>query len=308
MYLIVGENTYLVQQELQRLLQDVPAQLVERYAGETITEPLLSDIMRGTTLFASERTVIIKDLSLNKDSWELFARWVPEVPSSTMLVIIEQKLDKRTKTYKDLSKQLKVIAADYWTDRDEARAEQWLAALAREQDLSLSTDQIKDMVKRAEIPAERPGQFFIDQMQLVQAMQSLSVLDEMSDESIAAVMPPPVSETIYRLLEHATKRDRKDVDRILGELHEQQDPHLAFASVAKQWSQLVMVALSGHDATTLPIHPYVLTKLRTQAREISHSDLTQLTRLAADLDARLKNSEVSAWQAFDRFMMAITLR
>lgn len=306
-YLIVGENSYAAQQALARITAQGAAE-VERYDATLLDEHTLSDSMRGATLFANERVIVIKQLSEQKLLWEKFAEWAQDVSADTTLIVMEQKIDKRTKAYKTLVKHATVIAADYWTDRDVRQAETWLEDIAREHSVTLSRDQLRDMVQRAYIPGERPGQLYIDQMQLVQAITALRVLDAVTDEAIAAVLPPAPGETVFQLLEYALARDSDKVARTLREVHASVDPYAAFAAVAKQWTQLVAVMLAGNQARDLAIHPYVLGKLRQAARDVSRGEAQMLTDMAATLDARMKRSEVSAAEGLDRLVMAITLR
>ncbi len=305
-YLLLGENTYKVAQELQRLTQDAPE--IETIDVAQLSESTLSDIVRGGTLFATQRTVIVKQLSERQDLWETLVEWAGDVSDDTTIVLVESKIDKRTKAYKDLVKVAKVTLSDHWSSRDVRLAEEWLGKLASAQKVKISPAQIRDMVQRAQVPSERAGQYIIDQMQLVQALRALSVLDTVNDDSIAAVLPPAPGETIFRLMELAIARDAHGAQVILEQLHTTEDPYRAFGAIASQWCQLVGVAMAGPAAGELSIHPYVLGKLRAQSRDISRSELRTLTQLLADLDARAKLSEVTPWEAVDRFVMAVTLR
>lgn len=305
-YLIVGENNYQAAAELHRLTKRVAE--VEKIDAAQLSESTLSDSMRGATLFSMERTIVVRDLSERADLWDKFVAWASEVPADTTIILVEQKLDKRTKAYKELLKVAKVIAVDHWSQRDTRAAEEWLMKLAHAEGLTLSNTQSQNMVQRALVPTERAGYSSIDQSQLAQAIAALKVLDEVTDDSLAAVLPPAPGETVFALLEQAIARDRDAVQRTLEQLHLNEDPYRAFGAIAKQWSQLVAVILARDNAAELSIHPYVLGKLRQQARDMTRQEAKTLTDLAADLDARMKLSEVTPWEAVDRFVMAVTLR
>lgn len=305
-YLLLGENTYRVEQELRRLLAD--GVVLERPDVSKLNDATLSDVMRGATLFSAQRSILLKGLSEQKDLWEKFAAWASEVPRDTTVVAVESRLDKRTKAYKTLVKHAELITCDFWTDRDAHLAEEWLDTVARSVPLVLSRPQISNMVQRAQFQGEKPGQFFIDQMQLAQAVKALSVLDEVNDDTIAAVLPPAPSESVFRLLECAIQQEIEQVSRLLVDVRRSEEPYLVFTALTKQWAQLVMVALVGQRSNELTIHPFVLGKLRAQASYIKQADIRSITQLAADLDSRMKVSEVTPWQAVDRFVMAVTLR
>lgn len=305
-YLLVGENSYKIEQELARLLAG--REPVERWSGSELDESRLSDIMRGMSLFAAERTVVIKELSEQKELWERLVQWQADMAADTELVMIEQKIDKRTKTYKELAQHARIIVCDHWTDKQRHEAYEWLRALCKQQGVAISRAQIEDMVARAQIPGEKPGATYIDQMQLFQAVQALSVLGEVTDEAIAVVLPPAPGQTVFELLEAALARDTAKTGTILAQLHTSLDPYIAFAVIVKQWLQLVSVILAQSQAGSLPIHPYALGKLQNQARLVTRTDARRVSELAADLDAALKHSELTPWDAVDRLVMAIVLR
>lgn len=305
-YLLVGENSYKVEQELARLLDG--REPVERYSGADLDESTLSDSMRGMSLFCTQRTIVIKGLSEQKELWEKCLEWQSDVSSDTLLVLVERKIDKRTKTYKAFAEHAHVIVCDYLTDRQRHEAHEWLSSLAHEKAVQVSRRHIEDMVGRAQIPGEKPGAMYIDQGQLFQALQALSMLEEVTDEAIAVVLPPAPGQSVFELIEAAIARKTRTTESILAQLHTSLDPYVAFAVIVKQWLQLVSVILTQEAASSLPIHPYALNKLQSQARSIARSDAGKITQLAADLDARLKHSEVAPWDAVDRLVMAIALR
>ncbi|MCA9336226.1 MAG: hypothetical protein KDA17_06765 [Candidatus Saccharibacteria bacterium] len=306
-YCIEGTNALRIREEIAKIHARAGGEL-ERIDGASLTENQLPDLLGGATLFTDKRCIVVRGLSENAAVWERLGEWVGRMHDDTTLILVEDKLDKRTKTYKDLIKRAEVTTADYWTERDLGRAEQWLVGLAKSHSLKLDTAQVRDMVQRALLPAEKPGQSYIDQMQLLQAVRALSVLDTVTEDAISAVLPPAAGESVFRLLEYAARRSHEEVRKLLSDLERTDEPHMVFAMLAKQWTQLVAVALAGERAGELGIHPFVLGKLQTQARLISRADIREITQLAASLDARLKRSEVSAWEAVDRFVFAIALR
>lgn len=62
----------------------------------------MPSVFLGTSLFGETRAILIKDLSDNKECWEILPNFIEECPHS--IVIWETKLDKRSATYKSLSK------------------------------------------------------------------------------------------------------------------------------------------------------------------------------------------------------------
>lgn len=310
-YLILGENAYKAEQELARLAT-ASGVSPERLDSSTLTANTLADIVRGGSLFSEKRLVVLRQLSDNKPVFEKLAEWAGEVPSDTTLVLLEAKLDKRTKAYKVLTKAAQVVAADLLTERDTRLAEEWLRKLAAARKVGLSPGQVRDMVQRALVAGDRPTSRSIDQMQLAQAIKALAGESKVTDDMIATLLPPAPGDTVFDLLDMAARRQTARVDALLAELERTEDPHRTLALIMGQWAQLVSVALadgpSASIAVELGLHPYVAKKQQELAQAFTSNELKKLTALAADLDAGSKLSQFAPGDGVYRFIHAIVNR
>ena len=154
LYLIVGKNSYVAEQELAKITQHAPVP-AEHVDTQQLDAAGLAELVRGVSLFAAQRLVVLRRLSERPDLWEQLGQWAHDIPSETTLVLVELGLDKRTKTYKALHKAATIIAADPLTDRQRPAAERWLRQLANERGVSLSSAHVRSMVERALVPDEK---------------------------------------------------------------------------------------------------------------------------------------------------------
>lgn len=307
--LIIGNNAYRAEQETARIVSAASA-TPERLDPDDLDANMLADIMRGASLFSEKRVVVIRGLSERKDLWEKVGEWAPTMSDDTTLVLIEAKPDRRTKAYKSLAKQATIVQAPSWTEREHGLAEEWLRKLARERGVKLSPAQVVDMVARVRVPAERG--MTIDQFQLAHAIDALSLLDEVTDEAIATVLPTAISDVLFDLVSYAADRDAMRVNAALSDLRLSEDPYRVFPVLAAEWSRLVAVAVadgpSESIATELGVHPFIARKLQGVARQFTRQQLHSLTVLASDIDAGMKLSQFSPWDGVDRFVLGITHR
>ena len=310
-HLILGENTYKAEQELARI---VAASSVspERLDASSLTANTLADIVRGGSLFSEQRLVVLRQLSENKAVFEKLAEWAGEVPADTTVVLMEVKLDKRTKVYKTLTKVATVITADPLLERDAPAAEQWLDTLANNQKVLLSRPQLRNMVQRALVVGDKPTVRVIDQMQLAQAIKALRGVDTVTDDMIATLLPPAPGDTVFDLLDMAARRQTARVDALLAELERTDDPHRTLALIMGQWAQLVSVSLADTPPATIAVelglHPFVAKKLQELARQFTPNEIKTITALAADLDAGSKLSQFAPWDGVYRLVHAIVAR
>lgn len=310
-YLLTGDNSYQIEQHIARLLASVSA-VPRRIDGTSLTLANLPELMMGTTLFGAAEPLVIKGLSENSAVWQTFVDWIEKIDDNHLVMLVEPKLDKRTKAYKTLIKKVTVIEAKQWTDRDQTLAAEWLRTRAKSLKLSVSPAQVNDMVRRALVPGDKPGSFFIDQMRLHSALSAIGPDTEVTDDMIDAVMPKATRDTIFDLLEVAASGERRHVQSILAELRAREDGSKVFAIIASQWVQLVSVAVSEGPATQLAselgMHPFVIQKLSRLAGRFTRSELRQLTHLCAGIDTGMKHSEIAPWDGVDRFVIEIAAR
>jgi DNA polymerase III delta subunit len=307
-YCIEGTNSIRIREEISRIHTEHGGEL-ERVDGSSLTENQLPDLLSGTTLFAEKRCILVRGLSENNAVWERLGEWVGRIHTDTTLILVEAKLDKRTKTYKQLNSHATLISAAQWTEKDRHMAEEWLRQYAKQSGVSLSPAQVSNMVDRAHVAGERPGSFEIDQMRLVTALRSLMMLDKVTDEAIHTVMPPAFVETVYDLMEAAIRQKTQHVRVALSELRASEDACKVFASLVAQWTQLVTIALvqssDPDQLTALGIHPYIIKKTGGLAQLFTRQQLHAITLTCADLDSRMKLSEFDPWDGVDRLILAI---
>lgn len=98
-----GEDRMGIAKEVKKVF----AGEYEVFAGEEMGLSELRDALLGRSFLAEERKVLIKGLAENKVVWEGLAEIVAErgvMGTRNAVVIWEEKLDKRTRTYKELGK------------------------------------------------------------------------------------------------------------------------------------------------------------------------------------------------------------
>lgn len=303
--LVIGDDAYKRRLAVERV---VAASTVapERIDGAELQENQLADSIAGATLFSTARLVVVTDLSQNKPVWEKLGEWVARVSDDTTLVLVEAKPDKRTKAYKAISAKATIVTAEPWTDRDAATAKKWLNGRAEQLGVALAPQQQAMILQRSTAVSDRPGGQVIDQQQIENALQSLSLVDTVTDEAIAAVLPESHSDNVFTLLEVAMGGDAGRTRELLAHLQMSADPYLTFGFIASQWSQLVAVKVTGADPATLApqigISPYALQKAQRQAGALSVGRVGELTELLARLDITLKTTGADPWVVIDRFV------
>lgn len=92
-----GDNRVMAQKVIKQQLGDY--EIIE---ADKIQRDDMPSVFLGASLFGEIRSILIKDLSENKECWEILPNFIEGCPHH--IVIWETKLDKRSAVYKTLSK------------------------------------------------------------------------------------------------------------------------------------------------------------------------------------------------------------
>jgi DNA polymerase III delta subunit len=294
--LLVGENSFEIDRELKKIAASFDGR-AEKIDGSELELKQLPDLLMGGTLFAEKRLVIIKNLSENKSVWSGFSTWIARISDDIQLILVEPKLDKRTKTYKDLQKTADVREFKSWTERDVATAEKWAVGEAKKLGFSLDA-------KNARLLTMRVG---VDQWALYHAMEKLAAVEEISPEVIEAIIEANPVENVFNLFEAALRSDGLKAKEMCVTLALSEDPYRLFGLMSGQAFQLAALAVSDKPsaevAKDLGAHPFALSKLVPYAKKLGRNGARKVIAAFAEADEGMKTSAADPWLLIERALI-----
>ncbi len=286
-YLLCGNNEFEKQAALVALVGDAD---VVRRDGEELTLADVQEITIGQTLFTQSSVYVISRLSENSDIW-------PQLPDMRFdddktIILVESKLDKRTKTYKWLQKTAKTQEFVPLSDRQKPQLISWCEVQARERGYRLTRTQIGTLVDR----------LGFDQLRLSNFLDQLALTEKITDELINDLVPLARSENVFDLFVAALSKDYETVHNIISYLESESGVDGAYQTMgllASQATNLVALVLSGGDnklvASDLSVNPYVLQRLSSSARTIDIEHLKQINNALFQADLQMKTTGVNPW-------------
>ncbi len=291
---LVGDNSFEIREAILELEAAFDG-ASERIDGRELSLNQLPDLLMGVSLFATERLVVISDISQNTTLWEKLPDWLARVSDTIHLVFIDTKPDKRTISYKALKAVAELHEFPAWSERDTSKAEQWVSARAQSQGLRLEQKAVRHLV-------ERVG---LDQWQLAQAINVLQLADAATIETIDAVIPPNPRENIFQLFETALEGNLEHVAADLKTLSLHEDPYAMFALLTSQALTLAAVTYAGPDDTPskdFAIHPFVASKLTRHSKKLGKQKVGHILNAFAQADADMKRSKAEPWVLIERLL------
>ena len=284
--LLTGDNSYEIDQELGRIVNDFEGE-IERIDTDTLEPRNLTDIFGGLSLFAANRLVVLKRVSENTAVWEALATWADK-DSDTTVVLVEPKVDKRTKTYKALASQADVRTYVAFGDRDTPKVEQWLAGEAARRNIRIDDVAIREIIRRRGV----------EQYQLINTLEQLAVLGDVTRDVVDTHIEATPQENVFELLNASLSGDSSKVRSMVQTLRLTNDPYMTVGLLASQVFALSGLVLGGNSqsiASDLGVSPYVLRNLSGAADSIDKVKLKKLISALADADIGLKSSTVDPW-------------
>jgi DNA polymerase-3 subunit delta len=224
--------------------------------------------------------------------------WIPKISDDINLVLVDAKPDKRTVTYKTIKSSATVREFALWSDRDTKKAENWLMSEAKSMEFDLKPE-------FAELIVRRVG---VDQWQLHHALQKVSLMGDVSIESINDAIESTPVESVFNLLEVAVRGDYAKLKQSIMTLKQTEDVFRLFALLSSQVFQLVAVAYADKNdniARDFGIHPYAVTKMSDLARRLGKPRIKKMVLIMADSDADMKTSGIDPWLIVESALLKI---
>ena len=286
-HLLHGDNEFEKQAALAALVGDAD---VVRYDGEELTLADMQEITIGQTLFSQSAVYVISKLRENFAIWSRLS----ELPfdDDKTVILLESKLDKRTKTYKWLQKTAKTQEFVPLSDRQKPQLISWCEVQARERGYRLTRTQIGTLIDR----------LGFDQLRLSNFLDQLALAENITNELINDLVPLARSENVFDLFVAALSKDYEMVHNIISYLESESGVDGAYQTMgllASQATNLVALVLSGGDnktvAADLSVNPYVLQRLSSSARTVDIEHLRRINDALFQADLQMKTTGVNPW-------------
>ena len=296
-YLFYGENEFEKRQVIAKLIGDEKA---TRRDGEDLTLSGMQEIAIGQTLFMSSSIYLISKLSENSEVWSQ----IPDIKfdDDKVIILVEDKIDKRTKTYKWLQKNAKVQEFLPLSDRQKPQLLKWCVAEARARGYDLTSYQ-------AGVIVDRLG---FDQLRLSNFLDQLALAEKVTDDLIDNFIPLARMENVFDLFVSALAGDYDKVHDIISYLESESGVDGAYQTMgllASQATNLTALVLADGDsklvASDFSANPYVLRKLTSSTKGVDKKKLKKINDALLRADLQMKTTSVNPWLIVEAALVGI---
>ncbi len=143
-YLLYGEEAYLKRSYKNRLVQAIipegDTMNFNAYEGKGINVKEIIDIAETMPFFADNRLILLENTGFFKSANEDMAEYVKEIPESTVLLFVEDEVDKRSRLFKAVKD--KGYACEM-TRQPDAKLITWVLGLMKKEDKKITESDMK---------------------------------------------------------------------------------------------------------------------------------------------------------------------
>jgi len=300
---LTGENSFAWGELLHRLTDSFVAKhgelTLERLDGEDDDFTLIQQALTSLPFLAAQKMVVLRAPGKNKQFLEQFEQLLVSLPSTTDVIIVEPKLDKRLSYYKFLKKDTNFRE---FPELDHNALAGWLTSISKERHGSLGAGDARYLV-------ERVG---ANQQLLAHELDKLILYNpHITRQTIDLLTERQPQSTIFQLLEAAFAGHSRET----LELYAQQralkvEPQQIIALLAWQLHVVAVVKTAGDRsadqiAGEARMNPYVVRKSQSIARSLSLTELKKRVSDLAVIDKRLKRTPISPDEALQHYLLTL---
>ena len=285
LYLFYGKEKYLVAQTRDKLKEAlIPSGDTMNYSyfeGKKTAIPEILELIQTMPFFNDYRLLVLDQTELGKKSNDDFLNALKEMPETTILLIIEDDVDKRSKIYKYINKEGCAVSFETPKEKDLVL---WVAQMLKKEQKKMTQ---KDM--------------FTIKNELEKLISYTKGREVIGAEDLEALTTAQTTNQIFVMLEAIAKKQRDTVLKLYYDLIElKESPFGILALLVRQCNQLLQTQSllkagksQGEMAKELKVPPFVAGKLKQQVRLFKREELYEMIKKCAATDEGIKTGKIT---------------
>lgn len=296
LYLFYGKEKYLAAQTRDKLkkalIPDGDTMNYSYFEGKKTDLPEILELIQTMPFFNDHRLLVLDQTELGKKSNDDFLNALKEIPETTILLIIEDEVDKRSKIYKYINKEGCAVSFETPKEKDLVL---WVAQM-------LKKEQKKMTQKDIQLFLYKTGQdMFTIKNELEKLISYTKGREVIGSEDLEALTTAQTTNQIFVMLEAIAKKQRDTVLKLYYDLIElKESPFGILALLVRQCNQLLQTQSlleagksQGEMAKELKVPPFVAGKLKQQVRLFKREELYEMIKKCAATDEGIKTGKIA---------------
>lgn len=295
-YLLYGEESYLVRQYRDRLLAamlgDGSQMNLNRYEGKGVSVEEVIDMAETMPFFSDRRVIILEDTELFKGGGEKLSEYLKAPAESSSFILVERDVDKRSSLYKTVKKY--GYAAEFGR-QDKGMLQKWVAGILKREKKQITLQTLEVFLESCGDNMENI------QRELEKLLSYTMGKDVVTTEDVRAICVPQIQDNIFKMVEAIADGNS---ERALGLYYDllalREPPMRILALIGRQFNLLLQVkelVQKGYPQAQIAektgLRDFVVRKYMKQAAGFKGPFLRQALEDCAGADYDIKSGKMA---------------
>lgn len=307
-YLLGGDESYLVNQYKAKLLaalcdtDDSMNYMV--YKGENAVPEDIREFAMTMPFFADRRVLLVEDSGFFKKGNEAVEEFIEDIPDTTVIVFVENEIDKRLKLYKQIAKSGTV--ADFNTP-DERTLLIWIKSLFSREKMTIDDEAVYGLL----------GSVGTDMNTLVNEAEKLKsyCIDtgRVTLPCVEKLCINQVESKIFDMMDALSQRNKLKTMKLYDDLLKLKEPAMrVLFLITRQFNILLKVKFAieaGEKNSAIAgfakIPPFTVKKYMEQSKGYTYSQLVKCTEMCQQAADNIKSGRMRDNRSVE--MLIVTL-
>ena len=294
-YLLYGTEDYLKKQFRDNLKKaivgDGDSMNYSYFEGKAPDSKAVSEIASTMPFFADRRLVVIENSQLFKTADDMIIDMVKELPDTTVVVFVENEVDKRSRLYKAVKDKGYICELNEQSDNDIMR---WVVSLLKKEGRTMDNATLQLFLTKTGSSMENISREL--EKLICYTMGRTAITSEDVEEVCT-------TQTTNRIFDMITAISQKNQDRALALYYDlltlKEPPMRIMYLIARNFNQLLMVKeltengnASSAIASKMGIQGFLVGKLQAQARPFKTGVLRRALEECVSLEEAVKTGRL----------------
>lgn len=309
MYLLYGEELYLKNQYKNKLkkaiLPDDDTMNFSSFEGKGIDVGQVIDQADTLPFFAEHRLILVENSGFFKNACPELAEYLPQLPQETVLLFVEDEVDKRSRLYKAVKERGCVVELGR---QDAGTLRMWVAGMIRREKKNITQQALERFLEMAGDDMENIYH------ELEKLLSYTLDQDAVTLEDVEAVCTVTTENRIFHMIRAVAQQQKKQALELYYDLLALKEaPMRILFLLARQFNQILQVKdlrEQGLDSSGIAkragMAPFAVKQCLGQAGRFSKEELCRIVEDCVKMEEDIKTGRIGDRLAVELLIIQFT--
>lgn len=294
-YLLCGEEAYLRKQYRDRLRQALAEEgdTMNTHYFEGKDSPMgeIIDLAETLPFFADRRVIVVENSGWLSKGGDGLADYLPRLPQTSFLILVETQVDKRTRLYKEIKKSGRVTEFGI---QDEETLKKWILGMLKKEDKQITASTLQYLVNKVGTEMDQIKN------EVEKLMCYTTGQREITREAVDEICTIRIQNQIFEMIEAVGKKEQKKALQLYYDLLALKEPPMRIlALVGRQFNFLLQIKelkMKGYSSKAIAekcgLHGFVVGKYEHQAARFKMEELRNAFAACVEADEQVKTGQM----------------